>query len=74
MWQADVALCGPIRWQHDYRPADIGGPVVPILPVVAAVFSAWLAWPDRCWLRVHRLPACGRLFGHGTLGQHIREG
>jgi len=38
-WQADVAVCGPIRCQHEYGQAGIGGPLVPILPMLATVFS-----------------------------------
>ena len=39
-WQADVAACGPIRCRHEYGLAGIGGPLVPILPMLAAVFSS----------------------------------
>ena len=67
MWQADVALCGPIRCQDEYLLADIGGPVVPILPVVAAVFSAWLAWVELRPGVVHRCRAGADSFGMGWL-------
>ena len=39
-WQADVAVCGPIRCRHEYGLAGIGVPMVPILPMLAAVFSS----------------------------------
>ena len=39
-WQADVAACGPIRCRHEYGLAGIGVPMVPILLMLAAVFSS----------------------------------
>ena len=66
MWQADVALCRPIRWQDEYLLADIGRPVVTILPVVLSVFSILMAWPDRGRQWVHRGRQAGRSFGYGN--------
>ena len=74
MWQADVALCRPIRWQDEYLLADIGRPVVTILPVVLSVFSILMAWPDRGRQWVHRGRQAGRTFGYGTLDRILREG
>ena len=74
MWQADVALCGPIRCQDEYLLADIGGPVVPIMPMVATVFSIPLAWADLLSGWVNRCPARCRSFGHGTLDRILWEG
>jgi hypothetical protein len=53
--------------------ADIGGPVVPILPVLAAVFSAWLAWPELRPGVVHRCRAGADSFGMGLLDWIYRE-
>jgi len=39
-WQADVAACGPIGCRHEYGQAGIGVLMVPILPMLAAVFSS----------------------------------